>query len=198
LALIPLLYFLVFFQKSMRAPSVSQPEVGSPSVPAPAALPTAPPANLGTFTIVRLPDGVTLNVPANGVETRLLGFIQDPNRPVDDKTWFSFDRLEFNTDSDVLKPGSEEQVHNIAEIMKAYPNVNLRIGGYTDNVGDENHNLELSQRRAEETMNEIAADGVDKSRLSAQGYGSQYPVADNSTAEGRDRNRRIDIRVIRK
>jgi outer membrane protein OmpA-like peptidoglycan-associated protein len=191
LALIPLLYFLL-----TRTARVPQTEVAS--IPAPAAAPTVPPANLGAFTIVRLPDGVNLNIPANGVETRLLGFIQDPNRQVDDKTWFSFDRLEFNTDSDVLKPGSQEQVHNIAEIMKAYPNVGLRIGGYTDNLGDEAHNLDLSQRRAVKTMNEIARDGVNQSRMSAQGYGSQYPVADNSTAEGRDRNRRIDIRVTSK
>ena len=161
-------------------------------------MPTVPPVNLGAITQVKLPNGVTLNVPANGVETRLLAFIQDPNRKVDDKTWFSFDRLEFNTDSDVLKPGSEEQIRNIAAIEKAYPNVNLKIGGYTDNIGDEAHNLDLSQRRATKTMDAIAAAGVDRSRLSAEGYGEQFPVADNSTAEGRDRNRRIDMRVTSK
>jgi len=157
-----------------------------------------PPVNLGAFTRVTLPNGVVINIPSNGVESRLLGFIQDPNRQVDDKTWFSFDRLEFDTDSDVLKPGSQEQIRNIAAIEKAYPNVNLKIGGYTDNIGDEQHNLDLSQRRAVRTMNEIANQGIDRSRLAAEGYGSQFPVADNSTAEGRDRNRRIDIRVTRK
>jgi outer membrane protein OmpA-like peptidoglycan-associated protein len=193
LALIPILYFLL--SRNARLP---HPEVSMPSVPAPAVAPTVPPANLGPMTQVKLPNGVTLNVPGNGVETRLLAFIKDPNRKVDDKTWFSFDRLEFNTDSDVLKPGSEEQIRNIAAIEKAYPNVNLKIGGYTDNVGDEAHNLDLSQRRATKTMDAIAAAGVDRSRLSAEGYGEQFPVADNSTAEGRDRNRRIDMRVTSK
>jgi outer membrane protein OmpA-like peptidoglycan-associated protein len=193
LALIPLLYFLL--TRNVRVPT---PEVSAPSVPAPAALPTVPAVNLGPLTPVKLPDGVVLNVPTNGVETRLLGFIQDPSRKVDDKTWFSFDRLQFETDSDVLKPGSEEQIRNIAEIMKAYPQVGLKIGGYTDNTGDAAHNLDLSQRRADKTMNEIAADGGDKSHLAAEGYGSQFPVADNSTAEGRDRNRRIDIRITTK
>src|SRR5262249_43402610 len=168
-----------------------QPEVTTPSDPASAALSMVPSTNLGPMTAVMLPDGVELNIPTNGVESRLIGFIQDPNRPVDHKKWFSFDRLEFNTDSDVLKPGSEEQIRNIAEIMSAYPNVNLKIGGYTDDTGDEPHNLDLSQRRADTTMNEIANRGIERSRLAAEGYGSQYPVADNSTAEGRDGNRGI-------
>jgi outer membrane protein OmpA-like peptidoglycan-associated protein len=154
------------------------------------------PANLGPLTAVKLPDGVSLNVPTNGVETRLLGFIQDPNRNVDEKTLFSLDQIQFNTDSDVLKPGSEEQIRNIAAIMKAYPQVGLKIGGYADNTGDDA--LDLSQRRADKTMNEIVAAGIDQSRLSAEGHGSQNPAADNSYEEGQDRKGRIDMRVTSK
>ena len=91
-----------------------------------------------------------------------------------------------------------EQLKNIAEILKAYPKVNLKIGGYTDNVGNPAANLTLSQKRAENTMQEIVKLGIDAKRLEAEGYGDKYPVADNSTEEGRQKNRRIDLRVTRK
>jgi outer membrane protein OmpA-like peptidoglycan-associated protein len=141
---------------------------------------------------------VTLNIPANGVESKLVAFIEDPGRNVDRETWFSFDRLEFETASAQLRPTSQEQLRNVAEILKAYPQVNVKIGGYTDNVGDDASNLKLSGERATNTMNEIANLGIDKSRLEAEGYGEQFPVADNATEEGRQRNRRIDIRVTKK
>jgi outer membrane protein OmpA-like peptidoglycan-associated protein len=117
---------------------------------------------------------------------------------VDNTTWFSFDRLEFETDSARLKPTSREQLLNVAAILKAYPNVAVKIGGYTDNTGDPAHNLKLSQDRANATLNELVALGIPNSQLAAEGYGEQFPVADNSTPEGRQRNRRIDIRVTKK
>jgi outer membrane protein OmpA-like peptidoglycan-associated protein len=159
---------------------------------------TAPTNTLGPFVERKLVNDVVLNVPENGVESKLIAFIKDPNRKVDKDTWFTFDRLEFDTDSATLKPSSEEQLRNVAEILKAYPNVKVKIGGYTDNVGDDAHNLKLSQDRAANTMNEIANLGIDRSRLAAEGFGKQYPVADNTTEEGRQRNRRIDIRVTNK
>jgi OmpA-OmpF porin, OOP family len=155
-------------------------------------------ADLGAFIEKRLPDGTMLRIPTNGVESKLIAFIEDPSKSVDQATWFSFDRLEFETDSANLKPASTEQLRNIAEIMEAYPNVNVKIAGYTDNVGDDAYNMKLSQERANVTMNELAKLGVSQSRMTAEGYGEQHPVADNSTEEGRQRNRRIDIRVTKK
>ena len=153
---------------------------------------------LGPFVERQLANSVRLKVPENGVESQLIAFIQDSSRPVDKDTWFTFDRLEFNTDSATLKPSSEEQLGNIAEILKAYPQVRIKIGGYTDNVGDDVHNLTLSQNRAINTMNEIINLGIDRARLAAEGFGENLPVADNATEEGRQRNRRIDIRVTNK
>jgi OmpA-OmpF porin, OOP family len=162
--------------------------------------PTAAPirAELGAFIDKRLPDGTMLRIPSNGVESRLLAFVEDPSKRVEQATWFSFDRLEFETDSANLRPGSVEQLRNIAEIMKAYPNVNVKIGGYTDNVGDDASNMKLSQERANRTMNELAKLSISQSRMTAEGFGEQHPVADNATEEGRQRNRRIDIRVTKK
>jgi len=153
---------------------------------------------LGKFLAVKLPNGVELNVPEFGVERKLIAFIEDKSKPVDRATWFSFDRLEFETGSATLKPTSAEQLKNIAEIMKAYPKVAVKIGGYTDNVGNPEANLKLSRTRAENTMQELVKLGVDKKRLEAEGYGEKHPVADNATEEGRQKNRRIDLRVTKK
>jgi len=153
---------------------------------------------LGKFLAVKLPSGVELNVPEFGVEKKLIAFIEDASKPVDKTTWFTFDRLEFDTGSADLRPSSMEQLKNIAEILKAFPKVQLMIGGYTDNVGKPEDNLKLSQKRAENTMQELVKLGVDAKRLEATGYGEKYPVADNSTEEGRQKNRRIDLRVTAK
>lgn len=163
------------------------------SVAAPAAV-----GPLGAFMGVKLPNGVELNVPELGVERKLIAFIEDASKPVDKTTWFTFDRLEFETASSKLKPESQEQLKNVAEIMKVYPKVALKIGGYTDNVGNPANNLTLSQKRAENTRQELVTLGVESSRLEAEGFGDQHPIADNTTEEGRQHNRRIDLRVTAK
>ena len=139
-----------------------------------------------------------LSAPATGIEKQLVVFIQDPNKGVDTATWFNFDRLLFETNSATLKPESREQLRNVAEILKAYPNVKVKVGGYTDNTGDANANQKLSQDRATAVMTELVALGIPAIRLSAEGYGEQYPVADNSTDSGRAQNRRIALRVTDK
>ena len=89
------------------------------------------------------------------MENKLIAFIEDTNRSVDDKTWFTFDRLTFETGKATLKPESQEQLQNIAEILKAYPKVTLKLGGYADNMGDPQSNLKLSQQRAETAMADL-------------------------------------------
>ena len=155
-------------------------------------------ANLGAFLSRRLPSNVDLNVPEHGVETQIIAFLDDPSQPTDPVVWFNFDRLLFETGSATLKPASQEQLKNVTEILKAYPAVIIKIGGYTDNVGDPAANLKLSQDRAANVRAAIVALGVAPERLSAEGYGEQYPVADNSTDAGRAQNRRIAMRVTEK
>lgn len=159
---------------------------------------TATVETLGKLFKRKLADGVELNIPENGVENRLVTFIEDKTKLVDKKTWFSFDRLYFETGKSTLKQESQEQLKNIVAIMKAYPNVEIKLGGYTDNTGDPKKNMELSQKRAETTMQELIKLGVAAKRLKAEGYGDQHPVADNATPEGRAKNRRIDINVTKK
>jgi outer membrane protein OmpA-like peptidoglycan-associated protein len=154
--------------------------------------------SLGKFFSKKLPNGVELSIPEFGVENKLITFIEDAQLPVDDKTWFSLDRLTFETGKAILKPESQEQLKNIAEILKAYPKVSIKLGGYTDNTGDPQVNLKLSQQRADTVMADLVKMGIDASRLEAEGYGQEHPVADNSTEEGRAKNRRIDMRVTAK
>ncbi len=155
-------------------------------------------ASLGAMVERTLPSLPAIRVPENGIESKLLIFITDASKAVDATTWFSFDRLEFDTASATLRPSSNEQLDAIAAILKAYPNVNLKIGGYTDNVGDDAANQKLSQARAESTMKALVDRGTAAGRLEAEGYGEQHPVATNETEEGRQRNRRIDVRITKK
>jgi OmpA-OmpF porin, OOP family len=155
-------------------------------------------AALGEFFKFKLPNGVELNIPQNGVENKLATFIGDANKAVDKTTWFNFDRLLFDTGKATLQPTSQEQVKNIAEILKAYPNVNIKLGGYTDNVGDDKMNLDLSAARAATVKAELEKLGVPAGRVESEGYGEQHPVASNDTEEGRQQNRRIAVRVTKK
>ena len=145
-----------------------------------------------------IPGGVQLQYARHGVEGKLLSFIEDSTQSVDRQVWFDFDRLLFETNSAVLKSGSQDQLRNIAAILKAYPNARVKIGGYTDTSGDPAANMKLSQDRANSVMQELTNLGVASGRLSAEGYGGTNPVADNATEAGRARNRRVALRVTEK
>ncbi len=153
---------------------------------------------LGELMKVQLPNGIVLNVPALGVEARLVKYLSENSVPRRDSRWFDFDRLLFETGKATLQGASQEQLTNIAAILKAYPQVSIRIGGYTDNNGDPAANLHLSDERANNVMDELVKLGIDPARMSARGYGQQNPLADNSSEEGRQRNRRISLRVAGK
>ena len=155
-------------------------------------------ATLGAAVTRQLPNGTELSVPERGIESRLVAFIEDRNRPVSDTVWFNFDRLLFETNSATLHAQSNEQLKNIADILKAYPKVRVKIGGYTDNTGDPTANQDLSQRRADNVRQALVDQGVTASRIQAEGYGERHPVADNLTDEGRAQNRRIALRVTEK
>jgi OmpA-OmpF porin, OOP family len=145
-----------------------------------------------------LPGGAAIQFADGGIESQLLAFIQDSTKPVDKTTWFEFDRLLFETGSATLQPTSFDQLNNIAEILKAYPAVSLKLGGYTDNVGRASANMKLSADRANTAIAELVKLGIANTRLTAEGYGDTVPVADNTTEEGRAKNRRTAARVTAK
>ncbi|MDI9320781.1 MAG: sodium-translocating pyrophosphatase [Phycisphaerales bacterium] len=153
----------------------------------------------GAANVLVLGDGTKIESNENSSEKKLLNFINDNTKIVDKTTWFTMDRLFFESGSAKLKASSEEQVKNIAVILKAYPNITIKLGGYTDNSGDSVANVKLSQARAEAAKSAIVANGVTAKRIEAEGYGPQYPIcAANDTKECKAQNRRIDIRVTKK
>ena len=155
-------------------------------------------AALGEFFKRKLPNGVELDIPKMGVENKLIDFIEDASKPVDKTTWFDFDRLLFDTAKATLQPASQAQLADIANIFKAYPKVKAKVGGYTDNVGGKAMNQKLSEERATNVRAELLKLGVEADRLTAEGYGEEHPVADNTTEEGRQKNRRISMRITEK
>jgi K(+)-stimulated pyrophosphate-energized sodium pump len=160
--------------------------------------PVAAPGALGAMVEQALADGTRISVPERGVEGRLLAFIRDPAQQPDKTTWFDFDRLTFETGSATLGEGSRDQLVSVAAILAAFPAVKLKIGGYTDNVGDAALNQQLSAQRAASVQAMLVHLGVAQDRLAAEGYGDQFPVGDNATPEGRAMNRRISMRVVEK
>jgi cytochrome c len=176
---------------------------GAPAFPAPAAaapgeaLPADGTAAAPALDFTADVGGVTLAGAVGGVEQGLIGFLEAGTEPCTDKAcWFSMDRLTFETGSATLDLAlSSAQLDNLVAILNAYPTVQLKIGGYTDNVGDEAANMALSQARAEAVAVALQERGIPAERLNAEGYGSQHPVADNATEEGRAMNRRIDVRI---
>jgi outer membrane protein OmpA-like peptidoglycan-associated protein len=151
-----------------------------------------------TPTVVRLPDGTVLAVVPTSIESRLAGFIVDSSRMTDKTTWFDFDRLRFASNSADLLPESQDQLRNVAKILAVYPNVSVKIGGYTDNVGDAAANKRLSKERAANVRSALIKAGVASDRLTSEGYGDAHPIADNSTEQGRAQNRRISVLVVKK
>ena len=108
-----------------------------------------------------------------------------------------FNNLTFATGSANIQEDTKVEVDNLAAVLKAYPKVRIEVQGYTDNTGDATKNLELSQARAEAVVNQLKILGIGAGRLTAKGYGDANPVASNDTAEGRQQNRRIEVKVTK-
>lgn len=94
-----------------------------------------------------------------------------------------------------IAPAIAPKAVAVAEIMKAFPTAQIKIGGYTDNQGDPAMNLKLSDDRAKRVKSELAGLGIAGDRVAAEGYGEQHAVAHNGSAEGRAENRRTALSV---
>lgn len=155
--------------------------------------------NTGDAVNVDLPGGTSISVGKNSSLYSLVEMLKNNDQELlNSSKWFSLQGVYFESGKMELKPGSETALQNVAAILKAYPAVKLKMGGYTDNTGDSVANVTLSGQRATTAMNTLINMGIDANRLKSEGYGPQFPVADNMTPEGRAKNRRIDIRVTEK
>ncbi len=103
----------------------------------------------------------------------------------------------FDVNQDSLKPTSKEGLDQVIELLKAYPTNRLRITGHTDATGSATHNQRLSERRAHSVANYLITKGIQRSRISMVGLGLARPLATNSTEEGRQQNRRVEIDILK-
>ena len=104
----------------------------------------------------------------------------------------------FETGSAGLEEDSRYELDYLAGLLKDNASVAVELSGHTDNTGDADANLSLSQSRAEAVMNYLVEQGIDESRLTAQGYGDTAPIDSNETDEGRQNNRRTELKIISK
>ena len=102
----------------------------------------------------------------------------------------------FGTNSSNLTPEAAGNIDQLAATVKKYADTNVVIGGHTDASGSDAINQPLSERRAQAVSNEIQAQGVDSGRITATGYGSSQPVADNTSATGKAANRRVEVAIF--
>jgi outer membrane protein OmpA-like peptidoglycan-associated protein len=99
----------------------------------------------------------------------------------------------FAVDSAVLSGASRSSVEQVAAVIDEYEKTAVVVQGHTDSTGSEEHNQDLSERRATAVRNFFVGRGIDAARIVAIGYGEGEPVADNASASGRARNRRVDV-----
>ena len=108
----------------------------------------------------------------------------------------AFDNLEFETNKDIIFESSKPSLNELALILQKKTTWKLQISGHTDNVGDDNLNMVLSKKRAEALKAYLVSQGIDPSRLITQYYGETKPIATNETPEGRQKNRRVEMKIV--
>ncbi|MEJ2547278.1 MAG: OmpA family protein [Gemmatimonadota bacterium] len=104
--------------------------------------------------------------------------------------------VEFEFDSDALTAQGRNTVGEVAATLASLPGLRVEIAGHTDSVGEDDFNMDLSQKRAEAVRNYLVELGLERGRFETVGFGETRPIADNETEEGRQRNRRTEFRVL--
>lgn len=100
----------------------------------------------------------------------------------------------FATGSSKLLKAADSKLNEVVDAAREYPDVQLDVTGYTDNVGNAQKNVKLSQERANAVKAYLVKNGVASERINTKGAGADSPIADNATAEGRSKNRRVEVR----
>jgi len=117
-------------------------------------------------SVTRHGDNITLNMPGN---------------------------ITFATDSADVRPSFTQVLASVAMVLKEYPKTIIEVAGHTDSTGSDRYNQLLSERRAESVARVLRQQGVTDDRMVVRGYGKNYPIASNATAQGREQNRRVEL-----
>ena len=107
------------------------------------------------------------------------------------------DHLIFEQGKAVINPKSFQQLDELVAMMKDSPKVEIQLEGHTDNIGNQEANLKLSQQRVDAVKKYITTRGVNKNRVKTKAYGGSQPIAKENTEEARARNRRVEMRVLK-
>ena len=152
----------------------------------------------GTLKEVQLKDGKKISIGESSQLYKMYELVNNKDQAVlDPNKWFTIENLYFETGASELRPASDAQLLNLVEILNAYPTMRVKLGGYTDNSGNEESNLKLSNLRAQTAKLKLLELGIGGDRVETEGYGAQHPVcAANDTDECMAKNRRIDVRVL--
>ena len=102
----------------------------------------------------------------------------------------------FDVNKSDLRPDAQTNIQKMATILNKYPDTDVLIEGHTDSTGSHDHNMALSVQRAQSVQSQLMANAVTQDRLRVSGYGPDQPVASNSTTEGRQANRRVEIAIF--
>jgi outer membrane protein OmpA-like peptidoglycan-associated protein len=152
--------------------------------------------DLARTSNILLPGGGSISAATGSLNYNLLHFLADSSAQAPQT--FVFDHLNFQSGSSQITPDSLKSVNDLAQILKAYPNVQVQVVGHTDNIGNAESNQALSLARAEAVKTALVGQGISAERVATQGFGETRPIASNDTEEGRARNRRIELNVTRK
>ncbi|HHZ64073.1 MAG TPA: OmpA family protein [Flavobacteriales bacterium] len=109
---------------------------------------------------------------------------------------YTLDQVFFATGKAILTAVSFKELNELVEVMKFKTEMKIEIGGHTDDVGEDSANQRLSESRANAVRNYLIKNGIEGDRVSARGYGETKPVAYNTTPEGRQKNRRTEVRIL--
>ena len=155
--------------------------------------------NEGDSTNILLPNNAgTLTVGRYSTEANLVEFLTNKDKEVDTVkgNWFGFTNVHFKTGSSEITEASKVQLNNMVAICKAFNTARFKLGGYTDSTGSYEVNSVVSQKRAEAVAAYLTHAGAPEGSFTAvKGYGPEWPIADNATAEGRAQNRRVAVNV---
>jgi outer membrane protein OmpA-like peptidoglycan-associated protein len=102
----------------------------------------------------------------------------------------------FDTNKSNVKGTSAATLDKLAGIFKEYPKSHILVEGHTDSAGPDDYNMKLSQQRAESVTNYLISQGIDVDRFTIKWYGENQPKADNTTAEGKSKNRRVELAIV--
>ena len=103
--------------------------------------------------------------------------------------------ITFDIDQATVKPQFRDTLYNVAQTLHEYESTTVDVAGHADSTGSDDHNMALSQRRADAVAQVLSSNGVNPVRLVAVGFGESRPIADNATVDGRAKNRRVEIKL---